>query len=1292
MSNSPRNDHSESMSNQKSTMLHPSENTHLTQEHTAIPKLNSKQNESKQKSNEQLDSTKKNYRVIHLSKPKKNKLKYHYPNNTITTSKYTWYNFLPLTLILQFKRYANIYFLVTMIIQCIPIISPLNPITAILPFIIVLAVSIFREGLEDCRRHSEDAKENAAPTYKYNYMNQKYEATESRYLEVGDVILIKNNSIIPADCLLLYCANISKIAYVMTSNLDGEKNLKPRYCHPQIYRALNQSHLYFSMSGKLKYNHPDADLTKFNGSLFLTSHTPSIKLDVKHVIYKGTMLANTKFAIAMVVYTGKETKIVMNSQKCPPKTSHLERTVNKLIIVIFIIQISFCIILSGLNSWWYGKYDEDNSWYLNLSDWLTNRHFSGFISFWTFLLLLNTMIPISLIVTIEVVKYSQAFLMNWDVEMYSFIKERFSQCNSCSLNEELGQIKYIFSDKTGTLTANKLEFTACAIGNELFGMSEEELLNTDGKTLAKRKEILKPKNDPDNANTNKAIPIVYTFPDIELKQYSTGNKQGDSFSIQLSSLSGKTTLPISNTKDIVDLFLSCLCLNHSCFVEKTPKPGVNVQEPKLQRITTKTSLERAGTNQLKEKLESVMSLNLVENYDKYLISYLGENPDEIILVDTAKRLGYVYLGGDETMTNIRINSELNGNVVSGRNQKWTILKTIKFTSARGKMSVICRLDNGNIMLFCKGGNTKIIPALTEEQPFYEKINERSLKFSEMGLRVLWIAVKVLDEDEYFDWKGKFDEIPSEDENSQNRLISEIEKGMTLIGCTAVEDNLQDKVPDTIKDLQTAGVNIWVLTGDNLPTAKNITISCKLLPPNMELYEIYEDIDKYKKFVNSMGNNDDNVFTNEKIQKANQSIQDFEKKYPEVYKEINQIQGIGYKKAVLLVGLEQMLIYYNKRETTNKHTLRGILIESAMLNLVLPHQDHKESKYYLHPLTHRFLDLTLNSQAVVCCRVSPMQKALVVRMIKSNIENAITLAIGDGANDVSMIQEADVGVGIFGEEGTQAALSSDYAIGEFKHLRKLILFHGRLNYMRIAEMITYFFFKNFLFTLPQFFFAFYSGFSGQTIFDDWFVSFFNLIFTCLPLLFKALFDQDINDNDGTFVSEHIPYTYYTGRENIMFNCTEFAKNLIHAAVFSVLVFFCTEYMLHYTISLNEDGEIADFWIVANTMYTCIIFIVDYKLLVNTKYHTWVNWVIMGVTSYGLYVLYFCVSSFFSFSMSRNVAFVIFKYPHFYLVVFVLMHVEFVFDVAVNHFTLNYMETPVSLLRKYVYVSLYFNYFI
>ena len=143
-----------------------------------------------------FDSTKKDYRVIYLAQQRKTKLKRNYPNNTVLTSKYTLWNFLPLTIILQFKRYANIYFLVTAIIQCIPIISPLNPATAIIPFVIVLAISIFREGLEDWKRHKEDARENGIKVKRYNFTNQKYESIESWQLEVGDVIYLKNNSIL----------------------------------------------------------------------------------------------------------------------------------------------------------------------------------------------------------------------------------------------------------------------------------------------------------------------------------------------------------------------------------------------------------------------------------------------------------------------------------------------------------------------------------------------------------------------------------------------------------------------------------------------------------------------------------------------------------------------------------------------------------------------------------------------------------------------------------------------------------------------------------------------------------------------------------------------------------------------------------------------------------------------------------------------------------------------------------------------------------------------------------------
>jgi magnesium-transporting ATPase (P-type) len=285
----------------------------------------------------------------------------------------------------------------------------------------------------------------------------------------------------------------------------------------------------------------------------------------------------------------------------------------------------------------------------------------------------------------------------------------------------------------------------------------------------------------------------------------------------------------------------------------------------------------------------------------------------------------------------------------------------------------------------------------------------------------------------------------------------------------------------------------------------------------------------------------------------------------------------------------MLEKYKESEVINPGVLRGILVESEMLRIVLPADNKTDIFYYGHPLTKIFLELTLNSQAVICCRVAPKQKALVVRMIKKNIQGAITLAVGDGANDVSMILEADVGVGIFGEEGTQAAMSSDYACGEFKCLRRLVLFHGRVNYIRIAEMILYFFFKNFLFTIPQFYYAFYAAFSGQTLYDDWFVSLYNMVFTSLPLLFKALMDQDVNDDDGEFIKQHIPYTYYQGREGVIFNIPNFLTNIIIAVCESVIVFFFTVYMMFYSIPQNSQGHIADFWSSSLTQFTAIILV-------------------------------------------------------------------------------------------------------
>jgi phospholipid-transporting ATPase len=220
-------------------------------------------------------------------------------------------------------------------------------------------------------------------------------------------------------------------------------------------------------------------------------------------------------------------------------------------------------------------------------------------------------------------------------------------------------------------------------------------------------------------------------------------------------------------------------------------------------------------------------------------------------------------------------------------------------------------------------------------------------------------------------------------------------------------------------------------------------------------------------------------------------------------------------------------------------------------------------------TEKFLSICYNADSVLCCRVSPFQKSQIVHKMKQYFPDAITLAIGDGGNDVSMIMEANIGIGIIGEEGRSAANASDFSIGEFKLLKRLLFFHGRTNLNRISNLILYFFYKNIIFTISQFFFSPISLSSGQTIIDDWYITCYNLIFTAIPLCVTSLTDFDVIEEDGKEVIDNFPLLYKESRDDKkIFTGYSFLIVIIKGILISFIMFlFCI-----HNKNFNNKGNI------------------------------------------------------------------------------------------------------------------------
>ncbi|PHH85869.1 hypothetical protein CDD83_11050 [Cordyceps sp. RAO-2017] len=823
-------------------------------------------------------------RVIHLNNPPANAAN-KYVDNHISTAKYNFATFLPKFLFEQFSKFANIFFLFTAGLQQIPGLSPTNRYTTIAPLLIVLLISAGKELVEDYRRKQAD---NALNTSKARVLRgSTFAETKWINVAVGDVIRVESEEPFPADLVLLASSEPEGLCYIETANLDGETNLKIKQALPETSTMVSPSELS-RLGGRIKSEQPNSSLYTYEATLTMQAGggEKELPLNPEQLLLRGATLRNTPWIHGVVVFTGHETKLMRNATAAPIKRTKVEKQLNWLVLVLVGMLLVLSVICT-VGDLVMRSVRSDSLQYLyldriNSAGKVVQTFARDMVTYWV---LFSSLVPISLFVTVELVKYWHGILINDDLDMYHDKTDTPATCRTSSLVEELGMVEYVFSDKTGTLTCNQMEFKQCTIA----GVQYADEVPEDRRATAH--------DDADGA--------IHDFARLKANLAE-----------------GHETAPA------IDHFLSLLAICHTVI------PEMN---------------------------------------EKGQIKYQAASPDEGALVSGAVELGYRFTARKPKSVIIE---------AGGRELEFELLAVCEFNSTRKRMSAIYRCPDGKIRCYCKGADTVILERLNDQNPHVEATLRHLEEYASEGLRTLCLAMREIPEQEFAEWSQLFEAaattVGGNRADELDKAAEIIEHDFFLLGATAIEDRLQDGVPETIHTLQQANIKVWVLTGDRQETAINIGMSCKLLSEDMMLLIVNEE---------------SAAATGDNLQKKLDAIR-------------TQADGT---------------------------------IETETLALII---DGKSLTYALEKeLEKLFLDLAVMCKAVICCRVSPLQKALVVKLVKRYQKESILLAIGDGANDVSMIQAAHIGVGISGMEGLQAARSADVAIAQFRYLRKLLLVHG-----------------------------------------------------------------------------------------------------------------------------------------------------------------------------------------------------------------------------------------------------------
>ncbi|KAH8336644.1 hypothetical protein KR074_012146 [Drosophila pseudoananassae] len=1200
--------------------------------------------------------------------------------NRIKSTKYTLITFLPQNLLEQFRRIANFYFLVMTIISLL-IDSPVSPMTSLLPLVFVIAVTAAKQGYEDVLRYRTDNVVNASPgQYKkllfpgqevlilipffvtVTIIRKGKEAIiKSQNVAPGDLVVVERDCDVPCDLVLLRSTDPHGKCFITTANLDGESNLKTLMV-PRDLPAVELEEMH--KLGVIECEAATTDLYSFNGKIELKNGEGRVlPLTSENVLLRGSRVKNTECVIGCAVYTGMLTKLQLNSRLTRNKNATSETYINRFLIVILVALIAIVTLLYFLK-----RYNElfviPKLTYLgDATDSYSVKQFLQ--DYLSFLILFNYLIPISLYVTIELQRVIGSLFMEWDLELYE--KETDQPCvvNTSNLNEELGQINILFSDKTGTLTKNEMNFQQCSIAGRKFifkktRLEDEETnalldinkFNVDQRVFFQALSIChtiqvasdpseetepssaKKESRPGAGVTTRSKPFeMYPISDITEESHNSSQQselnvsQAIENSVSAHPNSGNST---STASDVNPLLVS----DDSYSVERRKRPVVIKRSPNFARAANRAHNAPAGDskssqNDLGSVVHSVLhgtshvrpislqfqrstserdlpqyeeahtaplghrrahsygapnayltspvtadapgsnillrspSTTSRESYAAptftrqptilvraesqrrkkeihdfiFTLDYQASSPDEKALVEACANLGMVYLGDDDEILRIRIvpphvDYKRPFTSFKAKEETFQRLHVLEFTSDRKRMSVIVMDGERRKWIYTKGAESYVFPLCANSSA--ARISKTDAHISDFArMGLRTLAIA-------------------------RRLVTEEQYQDFLVELAQANNSLESRKQLSEECYAKIECNLDLLGATAVEDALQDDVADTLVSLQAAGIKIW-------------------VLTGDKVETA-----------------LNIALSCGHippnsKKYFIIdcKNREEMLLHLN---ALDREVIFGIGQDCALLI------DGKSLSVALSEASSEFRDVAVKCTAVLCCRLSPLQKSEVVSLIKSSNENYNTASIGDGANDVSMIQEAHVGIGIMGREGRQAARCADFAFAKFCMLKRLLLVHGHYHSVRLSLLVLYFFYKNIVFMGIMFLFQFHTLFSSSSVYDSLFLTLYNVIYTSLPILFIAISEKPYTEDKLM----RTPKLYKKNTDNKQLQWPYFLMWVLFAVYHSVIIFYFAFCLFLYNNVILNVGQTAAFSCFGTLLMWTVVVVVNLKLWLESMY--------------------------------------------------------------------------------------------